>query len=41
MIRGKPPGEKFMNVANTIGFIIVIALLVFANGNDLLKWITG
>jgi regulator of sigma E protease len=37
MIRGKPPGEKFMNVANTIGFVIVISLLVFANGNDILK----
>lgn len=39
MIRGKEPGEKFMNVANTVGFIIVIGLLVFANGNDLYKWI--
>jgi regulator of sigma E protease len=41
MIRGKPPGEKFMNVANTIGFVIVISLLVFANGNDILKLFTG
>lgn len=41
MIRGKPPGEKFMTVANNIGFIIVMALLLFANGNDIYKWIFG
>lgn len=39
MITGKEPSEKFMNVANTIGFVIVIGLLVFANGNDLYKFI--
>lgn len=39
MITGKEPNEKFMNVANTIGFIIVIALLIGANGNDLYKFI--
>lgn len=37
MIRGKPPGEKFMTVANNIGFVIVMALLIYANGNDILK----
>lgn len=41
MITGKPPGEKFMEVANTIGFIIVLALLIFANGNDLFRAFTG
>lgn len=39
MITRKEPSEKFMNVANTVGFVIVIGLLVFANGNDLYKWI--
>lgn len=37
MITGREPSEKFMNVANTIGFMIVIGLLVFANGNDIYK----
>jgi len=37
MITGKPPGEKFMTIANNVGFIIVMALLVFANGNDIIK----
>lgn len=41
MITGKPPGEKFMSIANTIGFIIVMALLVYANGNDIFKGIMG
>jgi len=41
MITGKPPGEKFMTIANNIGFVIVIGLLVFANGNDLFKGIMG
>lgn len=41
MITGKPPGEKFMEVANTIGFIIVLALLIFANGNDILRGFIG
>lgn len=37
MITGKPPGEKFMTIANNIGFIIVMALLLYANGNDIFK----
>jgi regulator of sigma E protease len=41
MITGKPPGEKFMTVANNIGFIIVMALLLYANGNDIFKAIFG
>lgn len=41
MITGKPPGEKFMSIANNIGFIIVMALLVYANGNDIFKAIFG
>lgn len=41
MITGKPPGEKFMTIANNIGFIIVMALLLYANGNDIFKGIFG
>lgn len=37
MVRGKPPGEKFMTIANNVGFIIVMALLLYANGNDIFK----
>ncbi len=41
MIRGKPPGEKFMTIANNVGFIIVMGLLLYANGNDIFKAIFG
>jgi regulator of sigma E protease len=41
MIRGKPPGEKFMTIANNIGFVIVMALLVYANGNDIFRGIAS
>jgi len=41
MITGKPPGEKFMTIANNVGFVIVMGLLLYANGNDIFKGIFG
>ncbi|MBQ9338860.1 MAG: RIP metalloprotease RseP [Paludibacteraceae bacterium] len=40
MITRKKPNEKFLDVANTIGFYLLLALLIFANGNDLIKWLS-
>lgn len=37
MIARKAPSEKFMEAAQYVGFILVLALVVLANGNDLLK----
>lgn len=37
MISGKKPGDKFMEYAQLTGFIILIALVLFANGNDIFK----
>lgn len=37
MITGKKPSDKFMEYAQVTGFIILIALLLFANGNDIFK----
>ena len=37
MISGKAPSEKFMERAQMVGFIILIALVLFANGNDIFK----
>ncbi len=37
MIKGKPLSDKFMEYAQTAGFIILITLMVFAFGNDILK----
>lgn len=37
MISGRKPGDKFMEYAQMIGFFILIALVLFANGNDIYK----
>ena len=41
MITGKKPGDKFMARAQTIGMAILFALLIYANGNDLYRWINS
>jgi len=40
MISGRAPSEKFLERAQVIGFFILIALVLFANGNDIFKAIT-
>lgn len=37
MVTGKKPNEKFLEYAQITGFIILIALLILANGNDIVK----
>ena len=37
MITRRKPSDKFLERANEIGFWILIALLILANGNDILK----
>jgi len=37
MISGRKPGDKFMEYAQMVGFFILIALVLFANGNDIFK----
>ncbi len=37
MISGRKPGDKFMEYAQMAGFFILIALVLFANGNDIFK----
>jgi len=37
MITRRKPGDKFLEKANEIGFWLLLALLIFANGNDILK----
>ena len=41
IITGRKPSDKFLEYAQVTGFIILMALLLFANGNDIYKWITG
>jgi regulator of sigma E protease len=37
MISGRKPSDKFMEYAQMVGFFILIALVLFANGNDVFK----
>lgn len=37
MIKGKPLGDKFMERAQMVGFIILVILMVFVFGSDILK----
>lgn len=39
MITGRKPSDKFLEYAQMTGFFLLIALLLFANGNDLYKWL--
>ena len=39
MIKGKPLGDKFMERAQMVGFVILVSLMVFVFGNDILKHI--
>ena len=37
MITGRKPNDKFLEYAQITGFLILIALLLLANGNDIVK----
>lgn len=39
MVTGRKPGDKFMEYAQMIGFFLLIALVLFANGNDIYRWL--
>jgi len=39
MISGRKPSDKFLEYAQMTGFFLLIALLLFANGNDIYKMI--
>ncbi|GGW56510.1 regulator of sigma E protease [Winogradskyella epiphytica] len=41
IISGRKPSEKFLERAQVVGFFILIALVLFANGNDIFKAITN
>ena len=41
VVSGRKPNEKFMERAMTIGMIFILALLLYANGNDLFRWLSN
>jgi regulator of sigma E protease len=38
MITGRKPSDKFLEIAQVIGMIILLALMLYANGNDWFGW---
>ena len=41
MISGRKPSDKFLENAQMVGFVLLIGLLLFANGNDIYKAIVS
>ena len=39
IITGRKPSDKFLEKAQVIGMIILFALMIYANGNDILRWL--
>jgi len=39
MVTGRKPSDKFLEYAQMVGFFLLIALLLVANGNDVYKWL--
>ena len=37
IITRRKPSDKFMEVAETVGLILVFALMILANGNDIIR----
>jgi len=37
MVSGREPSDKFMEYAQMVGFVLLISLVLFANGNDIFK----
>ena len=41
MITGRAPGQKFMEYAQYVGFFLLLGLILYANGKDLIGAISG
>mgnify|MGYP002622095732 CR=1 FL=1 len=39
MVTGHKPSDKFLTVAQNIGMFLLLALMIVANGNDILRWL--
>ena len=40
IVTGRTPSDKFLEYAQMVGFFLLLALVLFANGNDLYRWLT-
>jgi regulator of sigma E protease len=37
MITGRKPGDKFLEYAQIAGMVLLLSLVLYANGNDIFK----
>ncbi len=37
VVTGRKPSDRFMEIATTVGFVLLISLLLFANGMDIIR----
>jgi regulator of sigma E protease len=37
MITGRKPGDKFLEYAQIAGMVLLLSLVIYANGNDIFK----
>ena len=38
IVTGRKPSDKFLEYAQIVGMVLLFALLIYANGNDIWKW---
>lgn len=41
IVTGRKPSDKFLEYAQMVGFFLLLALILFANGNDFYRWVTS
>ncbi|MBV6405925.1 MAG: RIP metalloprotease RseP [Flavobacteriales bacterium] len=41
MVFRRAPDQRVLEVAQTVGMVLLLGLILFANGNDVVKWVTG
>jgi regulator of sigma E protease len=37
IITGKKPNDRFMEIAQIVGMLLLLALVLYANGNDIIR----
>ena len=40
IVTRKKPSDKFLSYAQNVGMFLLLALMVFANGNDIWRWLS-
>ena len=41
IVAGRPAPQKFLEKAQLVGLVILLALMAFAIGNDVYRWLTN